>query len=34
MSADDGFDTINTEGPVYECVKCARRVPSTAIHQL
>jgi len=27
MSVDDGFDSINAEGPVYECVKCSRRVP-------
>jgi DNA-directed RNA polymerase subunit P len=27
MSADDGIDSINTDGPVYECVKCGRRVP-------
>ncbi|TFH13930.1 DNA-directed RNA polymerase subunit P [Candidatus Bathyarchaeota archaeon] len=26
MSANNGIETTNTEGPVYECVKCARRV--------
>jgi DNA-directed RNA polymerase subunit P len=26
MSADNGTETLNSEGPLYECVKCARRV--------
>ncbi|MFC1802353.1 DNA-directed RNA polymerase subunit P [Thermoproteota archaeon] len=26
MSADDGIDAMNTEGPVYECIKCGRTV--------
>jgi len=24
---ENGVETMNQEGPVYECVKCARRVP-------
>jgi DNA-directed RNA polymerase subunit P len=27
MSDEKGVESLNQEGPVYECVRCGRRVP-------
>ncbi len=30
---ENGVETVNREGPVYECVKCARRVSHTDLQR-